>query len=196
MNENDLKNRRILIKNAEDGQVIADTKILRFDSLTNSAHIGADSLRERRYYNISAYIFAEDCLYEYDGTIRGVLVDNEIEVFLGRSREKEDRVRTRYPVAMDGDIVSVYAGGKKVRLRRPMCMRTINMSASGVLLQADCGCFHIGDSFTLQLAVEEGEIELDCEIVRIQNVTMLTEEYGCRIFEIWIERKNDRKNTE
>ncbi len=190
MNESEVKNRRILIKNAEDGQVIADTRILRFDSLTNSVLISADSLRDRKYYNISAYVFAEEGLYEFSGTIRGVLVDNEIEVFLGRSREKEDRARTRYPVAMDGNVVCVYAGGKKVRLARPMPVETINMSASGVLVKADCGCFHIGDSFTLQLIVEEGEIDLDCELVRIQNATMLTEEYGCRIFEIWIERKN------
>lgn len=190
MNESDVKNRRILIKNTEDGRVIADTKILRFDSLANSVLIAADSLRERKYYSILAYIFAEDSLYQFYGTIRGVLVDNEIEVFLGKSKEKEDRARTRYPVALEGSIICVYAGGKKVRLGRPMPMQTINMSASGVLLHADCGSFHIGDSFTLKLTVEEGDIELDCEIVRIQNSTMLTEEYGCRILEIWIERKN------
>lgn len=191
MNENAVKNRRILIRDIEDGRIIADTKILWFDSLANSVHISADSLRERKYYNISAYIFAEDGLYEFCGTIRGVLVDNEIEVFLGKSKEKEDRARTRYPVAIEGGIVGIFFGEKKVMLRKPMQMQTINMSAGGVLMKADCGCFHIGDRFTLRLKVEEGELELDCSVVRIQNETMLTEEYGCRIFGIWIERTNE-----
>lgn len=195
MNENAVKNRRILIKNAEGGQMIADTKILRFDSLTNSVYISADSLRDRKYYSISAYIFAEDGLYEFSGTIRGVMVGDEIEVFLGKSKEKEDRARTRYPVAMAGNITHVFAGGRKIRLRKPMSIETINMSAGGVLMKADCGCFHIGDGFTLKLKVEEGEIELDCRAVRIQNSTMLTEEYGCRILEIQIERDREQENA-
>ena len=50
MNENALKNRRILIKNAEDGCIIAGTKIIRFDILTNSVHISVNSLADRKYY--------------------------------------------------------------------------------------------------------------------------------------------------
>ena len=91
MNESTIRNRRILIKNIEDGALIADTRILRFNSLTNSVTISADSLADRKYYRISAFIFAEECLYELHGTIKGAMVDNEIEVFLGRGKEKEDK---------------------------------------------------------------------------------------------------------
>ena len=38
VNEGELKNRRILIKNAEDGTTIADTVILRFNSEANSVN--------------------------------------------------------------------------------------------------------------------------------------------------------------
>lgn len=189
MNENTVKNHRILIKNAEDGQIIADTKILRFDSLANSVHISADSLKERKYYNISAFIFAEECLYEFFGTIKGVLVENEIEVLLGKSKEKEDRAKTRYPVALKGNIDGIIIEGKLIRLRKAIPIRTINMSANGILMITDSGSFGIGDRFTMALIIEDGEIALDCEIVRIQNSGMLTEEYGCRIREIWINRE-------
>ena len=195
MNENEIKNRRILIKNTEDGKIIADTKIIRFDSLTNSVHIGVDSLAVRKFYNISAFIFAEECLYEFSGTIRGALVNNEIEVFLGKSKEKEDRAKTRYPVALKGNIVGIIIEGKMIRLRKAMNIRTLNMSANGVLMQADPGCFGIGDTFSLELEVEDGRIELSCEIVRIQNSGMLTEEYGCRIKEIGIERETRQGNV-
>lgn len=189
MNESALKNRRILIKNTEDGQIIADTKIIRFDSLTNSVHISADSLAVRKFYNISAFIFAEECLYEFAGTIRGALVDNEIEVFLGKSKEKEDRAKTRYPVALEGDIDGIIIEGKAIRLRKTMHIRTINMSANGILMQADSGCFRVGHIFSMDLAVESGRIALQCEIVRIQSSNMLTEEYGCRISGIEIKRE-------
>lgn len=191
MNENEVKNRRILIKNVEDGEIIADTKILRFNSRVNSVHISADSLKDRKYYNISAYIFAEDCLYELFGTIKGVLVDNEIEVFLGKSKEKEDRAKTRYSVALEGSICGIIIENRTIRLRKVMRIETINMSANGILMKADSGCFHIGDCFLLNIKLEEGAIELSCRIVRIQNECMLTEEYGCQINGIWIERKDD-----
>lgn len=195
MNENAVKNHRILIKNTEDGQIIADTKIIRFDSLTNSALISADSLKERKFYNISAYIFAEECLYEFFGTIKGALVNNEIEVFLGKSKEKEDRAKTRYPVALEGSIVAVIIESRLIKLRKAMPIETINMSANGILMKADSGSFHTGDCFMLNLKVEEGRIELNCEIVRIQNSSMLTEEYGCRINEVSIERKAEQENV-
>ena len=194
MNENEVKNRRILIKNADDGEVIADTKIIRFNSRTNSVLISAASLKDRKFYNISAYIFAEDCLYEVYGKIKGVLVDNEIEVFLGKSREKEDRAKTRYPVALEGSICGIIIEDRTIRLRKAMHIETINMSANGVLMKADSGCFHTGDRFLLNLKLEKSEIELCCRIVRIQNECMLTEEYGCQVSEIWIERKDDQGN--
>ncbi|MCH5259899.1 MAG: PilZ domain-containing protein [Lachnospiraceae bacterium] len=195
MNEKALKNRRILIKNAEDGKIIADTKIDSFDSVTNSVLIKADSLADRKYYTISAFVFAKDCLYEFFGTIRGALVGNQVEVFLGKSKEKEDRAKTRYPVALKGAIDGVVIEGRKIKLRKAMPIQTINMSANGVLMKADSGCFRIGDGFFLSLQVEEGEIELSCEIVRIQNSDMQTEEYGCRIREIRIERNDEEENA-
>lgn len=195
MNESEIKNRRILIKNTEDDKIIADTKIIRFDSLTNSVHISADSLAERKYYKISAFVFAEECLYEFYGTIKGILVENEIEVLLGKSKEKEDRSRTRYPLALEGNIEGLFIEDRMIRLRKAICIKTINMSANGILMKADSGCFHVGDAFSMNLTVDDGKIELICEIVRIQNSNMLTEEYGCRIREIWIERKTTQENV-
>lgn len=195
MNENELKNRRILIKNTEDGKIIADTKIIRFDSVTNSVLINADSLVDRKYYSISAFIFAKECLYEFIGTIRGALVDNKVEVFLGKSKEKEDRAKTRYPVALEGKIDGIMIGERMIVLRKAMPIQTINMSANGVLMKTDSGCFRVGDCFSLILKVEEGEIKLSCKIVRIQNSDMLTEEYGCRIREIWIEKNDEQENA-
>ena len=189
MNESTIRNRRILIKNTENGEIIADTKILGFDSLTNSVRISAASLPDKKYYRIIAFIFAEECLYELSGTIKGAMVDNEIEVLLGRSKEKEDRARTRYPVELKGVISHIIVDGRAIRLRKPMHIRTINMSANGVLMKADAGCFAVGDGFVLTLTVERGTIILHCGIVRINHNNMLTEEYGCRISGIQLERE-------
>ena len=195
MNESTVKNCRILIKNTENGQIIADTKVIRFDRRTNSVYISSDSLMEKKYYNISAFIFAKESLYEFFGTIKGVLVGNEIEVLLGKSKKKEDRGQTRYPTAWKGNIGAIIIEGKMIKLRKAIHIQTVNMSANGILIKADSGCFSIGDCFSLELKVEDSEIQLNCEIVRIQNCSMLTEEYGCRISEIWIERETVQENV-
>ena len=191
MKEGIFKNCRILIKDIEDGKIIADTRIIRFDSMANSATISANSLAEQKNYNISAYVFAEECLYEFLGTIKGAMVNNEVEVFLGKSKLKEDRAKTRYPVAIEGKIDGVIIDGRLIRLRKFMHIQTINMSANGVLMKADAGCFNVGDRFSLFLKTDERGLEVICEIVRIQNSCMLTEEYGCRIIEI--RRENEIK---
>ena len=195
MNESTVKNCRILIKDTENGQIIADTQINRFNSLRNSVYISADSLKERKYYNISAFIFAKKGLYEFFGTIKGVLVGNEIEVLLGKSKKKEDRGQTRYPTAWKGYIDGIIIENSIIKLRKAIYIQTVNMSANGILIKADSGCFGIGDCFSLNLKLENSEIKLNCEIVRIQNSSMLTEEYGCRISEIWIERETIQENV-
>lgn len=186
MNEGELKNRRIIIKNIENDQVIADTRILRYDSLSNSVMISAASLLEKKFYNISAFIFAESGLYESHGTVRGTVTGNEIEVFLGKSREKEDRAKTRYPISVEGNVKGIYIDDKEISLHRGIQIETINMSANGILIKADAGCFNTGEMFTLILEIGKDTLELHCEVVRTKSSGELLEEYGCRINEIQV----------
>lgn len=184
MKESALKNHRILIKNIENGELLADTKIIRFDTLANSVIISADSIAVKKHYNISAIVFAENSLYEFYGTMKGSVVENEVEVLLGKSKEKEDRKRTRYPVALDGYVNGIAIDGQMIALRKPIHIETINMSANGLLIKSDAGCFEIGDEFQAALDTEDKKIDLDCRVVRIHSNNMLTEEYGCKIREI------------
>lgn len=63
MTEGELKNRRIIIKDIESGRIIADTQIIRYNSLSNSVMISTASFQEKKFYNISAIIFTEkDCM--------------------------------------------------------------------------------------------------------------------------------------
>ena len=190
MTENALKNRRVLIRNIEDGQTIADTQIIRYDSVKNSIYIGAGSLSEIKNYNVSAFIFAKDCLYKFYGTIKNVTIDNEIEVILMEHTDKEQRSKTRYPVELEGNIDGIIVEGITAKLRKSINIHIINMSANGILLKADFGCFAVGDCFALNLKLEDCEIQLDCKIVRVQKSNMLTEEYGCRITGIEIEKES------
>jgi hypothetical protein len=184
MKKNTLQNHRILIRDCDTGNIIADTKIKRFDPTNNIVIIDSGSLNVKRFYNITAFIFAEDCLYDVTGSIRGVVLENEIEVKLGKSKAKEDRKKTRYQVELSGNVTGIVIDGKAVDLRKPIQVSTINMSANGILLSGDVGCFDIGDIFRLDLNMDNTRVMLDCKVVRIHRTNILTEEYGCMIMEI------------
>lgn len=193
MNEGELKNRRIIIKDTENDRLLADTQIIRYNSLSNSVMISAASFPEKKFYNISAIIFTEKGLYESHGTIRGTVTRNEIEVFLGKSKEKEDRANTRYPISLKGDVKGIYIDNKEISLNKGIHIETINMSANGILIKTEAGCFNTGEIFTLILETAKDTLELQCEVVRTQRNEELLEEYGCRIDKIQIVQRKEHK---
>lgn len=179
--ENTIKNHRILIKNVKDGKIIADTKVVRYESSRNCVIIDAGSLVKLKPYDVHVLIFGEDNLYELYGTISGVMLDNEVEVLLGKSREKEDRKRARYTVTMNGFVKVICIKNQDIILRKPIVVTTVNMSSNGILFRTGTGTFPKGCKFRVQLEIDGKKMEFECEVVRIQNVTPRTEEYGCKI---------------
>ncbi len=189
MVEKEIKNHRIVIKNAENDRIIADTKVIRYDSRVDSIIISAQSIRNKKFYKVNAIIFAENCMYKFQGTIRGVMRENEIEVFIGKCEIMEERQAVRYPIALEGSIEGVYLDGKKVLFRKRIPIQAVDMSSSGILVRAETGFFNIGEFYSLFLKTNVGTLKMQCEIVRIKNNGTLTQEYGCRIGNVqWDQR--------
>ena len=112
------------------------------------------------------------------------MVENEIEVLLGRRKVKEDRKRTRYRIRMKGHVTTIRIEKEKISLKKPIEVKTLNMSSNGILMRADSGSFYIGSNFSTSLFIDGKELEFDCEVVRIQNSKARTEEYGCKVKEV------------
>ncbi len=184
MTEKEIKNRRIIIKDAKDNQTIADTKIIRYNSEVNSVYISAPSMPDKKIYQVYAVIFTEKGLYNFCGSIRGVIRENEMEVFLGKCETKEDRKAVRYLLSFEGSMEGVYIGEAKVMFRRAIPIETIDMSSNGILLKAGTGFFRIGEKYSLLLKINGDILKMQCEIVRTRNDGTLAEEYGCRIEEV------------
>ncbi len=182
MVEKEIKNHRIVIKNIENDQTIADTKVIRYDSAVNSVIISAQSIPDKKFYRVYAIIFAENCLYKFYGTIRGVMRENELEVLIGKCETMEERQAVRYSIALEGSVEGVYIDEEKIFLHKSIPIEVIDMSSTGILLKAEAGFFNIGEIYFLMLKTNAGTLKMRCEIVRIKNGgEALTEEYGCRI---------------
>ncbi len=189
MVEREIKNHRIVIKNAENNQIIADTKVIRYDSRVNSIIISAQSIQNKKFYKIYAIVFGENCMYKFYGTIRGVMRENEIEVLIGKCETMEERQAVRYPLALEGRMEGVYIDGKKILFRKKIPIQAVDMSSGGILLKAETGFFNIGEIYYLLLKTNAGTLKMQCEIVRMKGNGTLTEEYGCRIQNVQWDQK-------
>lgn len=197
--EKEIKNHRIIIKNASNHQIIADTEVIRYNSSINSVIIPSKSIPEEffnqnKFHQIYAFIFAESYLYKCGGTIREMIRSDEIEVFLGKYETIEDRHAVRYSLTLEGSIAGRYIDGKEELFESPMPIRTVNMSSTGILLSADESCLDVGASYALIIRTNMGLLKMKCEVVRMKNCDNgKTAEYGCRIKNVlWDQKKSPK----
>lgn len=190
MVEKEIKNRRIIIKNTENDHTIADTKIISYDSDADTLLIPAASIQDKKFYRVSAIIFAKEHLYKFHGTIRGNVSSREIEVFLSKRDTEKERRAFRYPVNLEGKIEGAYKNGKIDMFNKQVPVNAVNMSSNGILLKTETGYFRIGEIYSLLLETDAGILQMQCEIARIQNSGSWSKNYGCRIGNVqWIEKK-------
>lgn len=187
-----LKDCRVLIKDAVTGQLLADTQITDYDPQKKILKIRPSSLTvkkaELKNGPISALIFGENGLYEYSGALRVALIANEIEVSLSGGREKESRSNSRYDILVRGKAEAIVLENQKVFLRNPIEIVTKNISGNGVLIQAMAGSFEAGDCLQLMMEINGRKIRGDYKVLRKQNCNIWTEEYGCQKVDLKRER--------
>lgn len=180
----DLKNCRVLIREAMSGKLLADTLITDFDRFKNVLKIRPSSLKvaaeEVKPGPISALVFGNNTLYEYYGILRVALIANEIEVSLSGGKTREDRKNLRYEMQLNGKVEGIILEGKKIFLRKPIEVISKNISGTGVLIQTMAGALTLGDRMQLMLELHGKELRGDYEVMRMQNCNLWTEEYGCR----------------
>lgn len=180
----DLKNCRVLIKDVDGKRLLADTRITDYDIYKNIAKIRPSSLtvkaEEVKNGPISALVFCDNGLYEYSGSLRIVLIANEVEIKLFSGKQKESRKHLRYDIKLPGNVQALIIENQRILLRKPIEITSKNISKTGVLIQAMTGSFEPGDCLQLSLRLKDMEISGDYKVVRKQNGNLWTEEYGCR----------------
>lgn len=180
MNLRRLQGNRIVVRNAETGELLADTKIIDSVPERNVVKIFSNSVTTRKTTQITALIFDKNALYEYDGKMGGLMTSNMLEVALSKGKEKESRCETRYPVKTDGIIEAIIYKHCKVFLRRPIWVTTKNISVNGVLMSTYAGSLQVGDQIQVALDLQGKELRKKYEVVRKQRGGNWTEEYGCK----------------
>ncbi|MEG0963455.1 MAG: PilZ domain-containing protein [Lachnospiraceae bacterium] len=178
--EKKLKDCRIIVRDMSTGKTIADTIIEEYDWRKNIVAISAMSLKNKECEKISALIIGNEGLYEFLGNIRRINLVDEVEIALYKGKEKEGRKCRRYEYTAHGIVENVKILNNNIKLHKPIDVDMVNMSANGILIRTFTGSFSRNDEIQINLKLNEKDIILKCEIMRIQNTTLWTEEYGCR----------------
>lgn len=174
------KNCRIIVKDVNADKVLADTKILSHDDSANTIKISMGDIQYSPMQEIYILIFGQKSLYEYQGTLGKTMTANEITIFLRQGQERESRICKRYAFEVPGEIKALKLESTFVELHTPIPLKTRNISASGVLLQTVASSLYVGMIIRMELQMDGKIYQVETEVMRTQNATLRTEEYGCQ----------------
>ena len=176
----ELKGCRIIVKEIAGGKRVLDTRIKSYDPIRKVVKVSAGSLDNRMEHAVTVIIFGPNgSLVEATGNLRKVIIANEVEIELGRSKNGEKRKHARYPLKEKGYIESVIVDGTLIELQKPIEMETCNISGKGILIQTMAGSGTVGTELRICVKLGDTMLQKTYRIVRIQNANLKTEEYGC-----------------
>ena len=171
---------RIIVKEIAGGKRVLDTRIKSYDPIRKVVKVSAGSLDNRMEHAVTVIIFGPNgSLVEATGNLRKVIIANEVEIELGRSKNGEKRKHVRYPLKEKGYIESVIVDGTLIELQKPIEMETCNISGNGILIQTMAGSGTVGTELRICVKLGDTMLQKTYRIVRIQNANLKTEEYGC-----------------
>lgn len=179
-----LKGSRALIKDIDNGELLAETVIADHDVVNNIITISKDHLGRGGNDKVSVLVFAPKGLFEYNGTIRRDSSGINTEIAIYKEKEKNDRKFLRYDLVADGVVDALYIDDKLVELRRGIPIHVKNISANGILFSAGIDDFPDKQKFRLNMDLRGKKFVQIYQVVRTQKPTTATIEYGCQMVEV------------
>ncbi len=177
LNEN-LKQSRIVIREAAQGETIADTNIVSHDMESSRITIETESFSVEEGATISALVFSKSGLFETQGTI-GTKNGNSIEIVLYEGSDKDDRHAVRYQVNIQGKVDLITRQGEK--LYEEFELAVLNMSSIGLLIQAPQGAIKDGDIVRFSAVTKGQRIIITAHAERVESDIEGKEKVGCTI---------------
>ncbi len=177
LNDN-LKQSRIVIREAAQGETIADTTIVSHDMETGRIAIETESLPVEEGATISALVFSKSGLFETQGTI-DAKNGNSTEIILYEGSEKDDRHAVRYQVNIQGKVDLITRQEEKYY--EEFEIDVLNMSSIGLLAQAPQGAVKEGDTIRFSAVTKGQRIIITARAERVAANSDGKEKVGCTI---------------
>jgi hypothetical protein len=124
-------------------------------------------------------IFTTPAPYSYRGFITKYNLDKQIKLF--EEQLAESRTETRYKTDLRGNIEYLVYEGKSYPLHTKLGVRIVNISKSGLRIQAKENTLNPEDRFQINVKIGENDKLLTGIVVNTRNTPPDYIEYGCRL---------------
>ena len=174
----DLRQCRIVIREAAQGKTIADTTIVTYDANTSRIEIEVDDFGVGEGETISALIFSKSGLFETQGTV-GASDGGKTTIVLYEGSDRDDRHAVRYQVNISG--VVDYITRQEQKIPDAFEITVLNMSSIGLLVQAPEGRMKEGDTVRFSAVSKGQKIFITAQATRVEAYEAGMEKVGCTI---------------
>lgn len=174
------RNGRVVVRDRETGEAIAETTVLEFDSHSNILTIPRGSIPLDEERALTLLILSHNVVYEYFGNIRKNRAGDDIRIAIFGEKEKDERGFPRYELKAEAAIEALVLEGQRVVLNRSIPIRIKNISASGLLIEAGEYELEEGEQIWVNIHLEGNAFTSKYEIVRTQRKAGRILLYGCR----------------
>lgn len=173
-----LRQCRIVIRDVEKEETIADTTISAHDMESSRIEVDAEGFEVEEGAVISALVFSKSGLFETQGTV-GARDGNKLIIVLYEGSDKDDRHAVRYQVNITGKVDLITRQGEKIPDNFEITV--LNMSSIGLLAQAPAGCIKDEDTIRFSAVTRGQRIIITAHVERVEADENGMENVGCTV---------------
>lgn len=170
-----------ILRDDDSGKVHCQVSVTAHDRSTNLITVSGCNFDDLTG-NLSVIIVNESIVYEYQGIARHSRSGSRVDITLFRGKMKQGRTAQRYDINTPATIVVHTQRGTE----RPFEATVLNVSVSGVLIQAGVTALDDGDEFSLRLMIGETLTIIGARVVHKKLFEDKEDfaHYGCQLIEI------------
>ncbi|MEG1568563.1 MAG: PilZ domain-containing protein [Oscillospiraceae bacterium] len=161
----------------EKGNVIAESKIVDYDSKFMIIKIKGKLAHLRKDASVKVLILRETNTYEFNGIVRIVMSD-VADIALSKGGKKENRAAVRYKIQSVARIEHLVAKTVLLSLPVPADVTVTNISATGLCFESE-RTFRVDGKLEIKLKIGDSDVSKVIRVVRIHPKSETEIEYGC-----------------
>lgn len=177
---NDYTNCKLIIRDETTEELIAETKVIEYNKKQLSIFVDGRDFVDKLNCKLSLLLLSDNFLHAYGGIARKSYSPRRVEISMFQGKEKEDRYSKRYPANFPAEATNIFFTNDQEAGPERISVNVLNLSTSGVLIEANADELDIGATFNLKLNIAGSPTTINSVVVRSQICEGEKTKYGCK----------------
>lgn len=173
-----------IIHDERSNELLAKAAIIKYDKARQILTVNSSYFTNNESIRVNMLISTEKSVIECQGVVRSYdgLGYREITVF--NAKEKNRRSTVRYPIHADATIYNILLSGSTSLIDSSFPVTLSDISSSGALLTISSIDLNVGSTFQLKLKIEDSDVIINTNVVRIISSEGGVMQLGCNFTSI------------